>query len=149
MSWTRSASVAGILYGLPYALWVLPLLASASETLPAGTASRVLVLCQCLILLFLAPYWGRIRAISHRVGCVLLAISIPWPVMVPVVAAGAVSTEALLLAESGVLLWALALGLALAAAQRLPDRWRGPGAGAIQGSALVLLVHWATAGAAP
>lgn len=138
--WTLPALVAGLLYSVPYAFWILPLISQEPDGVADAVPARALALCQALILLLLAPHWSRLAPVGARIAFVLLVLALPWPLMVPILAAGTESIGALALAESTVLLWAVAIAAARSAAHRLPDGWRAAGSGAVQGLGLVLLL---------
>ncbi len=149
MNGLRPALAAGLLYSLPLGLWLIdrtvpgPLPPDLSGALPA------LVLSQALILLLLAPAALNLTGTAAPLAAAALIIAVPWPLLTLALASGSLSLADLARTEGAVALWALAIGLALGLAGRLPapaDRIAPP---VVQAGALLVLLWALAAGLVP
>jgi hypothetical protein len=130
--------LAGLLYGIPFALWALGMMRPGPEPPDLSTVPLVLAYSQALVLVLLFPALTSRPGIKVRVGAVVLLIMVPWPVLVPALGTGTVRLSELAAREALVALFGLALATAGALLpRRLPGALRLAGIAAIQASALL------------
>jgi hypothetical protein len=138
MDTPRTGLLAGLLYGIPFALWVLGSMQPGPEPPDLSTVPLVLAYTQALVLVLLLPALTSTPGIKGRVVGIALLIMVPWPVLVPALGTGTIEPSELAAREALVALLALVLATARTLLPgRLPSALRLAGIAAIQASALL------------
>ncbi len=143
----RTGLAAGLLYGVPFSVWLLGQVESGPVPPDLSAAVPVLAGCQALMLLLLLPMGdcqsGRGRVPRSPPGCLLAAallVMVPWPTLILALGTGTVSWSALASAQGAVALWGLLLEGAGGLVRRLARTAYPVAVATLRGLALVLLL---------
>jgi hypothetical protein len=141
----RAALGVGLLYGVPFTLWIFsqatpgPLPSDLSAAVPALAGA------QALVLLLVLPANNRPEVTAATPVELLIAtalvIMVPWPVLVLVLATGSTTLGDLAWTQAAVALWGVLLVVLVLANRWLPLSVRSAAVGLGRGLALLVLLY--------
>lgn len=148
MSPWHSAIAGGLLYSVPFGIWLLGGLEPAAEPPSLESAHRALLWTQVVVLVLLLPALVH-RPLRRSVAALLLLQAVPWPLLVLFVLTGSVPLGLVLAAQGAVALGGVTVALLWHLTTWSTAPWQRPSQAALRGLTLLGLIyatHIASAG---
>lgn len=138
----RAALLGGLLYALPYAIWLVGGVQSGPTVPDMLPAHRGLLWAQAISLLLLLPAVAD-RSLARTAGALCLLIGLPWPLLVLFGLNGAVPFSRLIAGQLMLLLLALVLAILWHAVGRIMrSPWQETMRAVLQGAAVLSVLSW-------
>jgi hypothetical protein len=138
-AWSAAIS-GGLLYGLPYAVWLLGGLEPAAAPPDLQPGHWGFVWIQVLALVLLLPALTHDR-LFRTVGALILLQAVPWPLLALFVLTGSVPLGLVLSTQAAIALGAITFALHWHLGLRAPEPWRRLARTTLGGLALLGLVY--------
>jgi hypothetical protein len=130
----------GLLYSVPFGIWLLGSLQPAPDPPELESAHRAFLWTQVLALILLLPALVR-RPLRRSAGALILLQAVPWPLLPLFVLTDAVAIGRIVASQAAVALGAIALALLWHLVAQAAAPWQGLAQGTLRGLGLLSLIY--------
>lgn len=141
MSTWRLALLGGLVYALPYAVWLLSGLEAGPASPDLRAAHAALLWAQALALGILLPTLLG-DDLARTAAALLVQVAVPWPLLVLVAMTGSLPASDIARAQGAMATLATGMAVLVHLGARAPRRWQPALRAAPQALVLLGLAHW-------